>query len=134
MELVVKSVSPETLKTATLVVAVGEGRKLGPTAKALDELTGGAISAVLKRGDLAGKTGQSLLLHTLPNIKAERVLLVGTGKDEEVGQGPRQLRQNAPAGRNPGRRRLHVRPIQKPKSRTPRPEKNHPADHQGRAG
>ena len=54
MELVVKSVSPETLKTATLVVAVGEGRKLGPTAKALDELTGGAISAVLKRGDLAG--------------------------------------------------------------------------------
>ncbi|MBP3364173.1 MAG: leucyl aminopeptidase, partial [Pseudomonas sp.] len=88
MELVVKSVSPETLKTATLVVAIGEGRKLGPTAKALDELTGGAISAVLKRGDLAGKTGQSLLLHSLPNLKAERVLLLGTGKDEELGDRP----------------------------------------------
>ncbi|MDN5596428.1 MAG: hypothetical protein L0G75_06200, partial [Pseudomonas sp.] len=45
MELVVKSVSPETLKTATLVVAVGEGRTLGVAAKQLDELSGGAISA-----------------------------------------------------------------------------------------
>ena len=88
MELVVKSVSPETLKTATLVVAVGEGRKLGAVAKQLDELSGGAISAVLKRGDLAGKVGQSLLLHSLPNLKAERVLLVGVGKDEELGDRP----------------------------------------------
>ena len=48
MELVVKSVSPETLKTATLVVAIGEGRKLGAAAKQLDELSGGAISAVAR--------------------------------------------------------------------------------------
>jgi len=88
MELVVKSVSPETLKTATLVVAVGEGRKLGAVATQLDTLTGGAISAVLKRGDLAGKVGQSLLLHSLPNLKAERVLLVGVGKDAELGDRP----------------------------------------------
>ncbi|PTT04366.1 M17 family peptidase N-terminal domain-containing protein, partial [Pseudomonas sp. HMWF006] len=88
MELVVKSVSPETLKTATLVVAVGEGRKLGTAARQVDELSGGAISAVLKRGDLAGKVGQSLLLHSLPNLKAERVLLVGVGKDEELGDRP----------------------------------------------
>lgn len=84
MELVVKSVSPETLKTATLVVAVGEGRALSDAAKNVDTLSGGAISAVLKRGDLAGKVGQSLLLHSLPNLKAERVLLVGTGKDAEL--------------------------------------------------
>ena len=88
MELVVKSVNPESLKTATLVVAVGEDRKLGAVAKTLDELSGGAISAVLKRGDLAGKVGQSLLLHSLPNLKAERVLLVGTGKDAELGDRP----------------------------------------------
>ena len=88
MELVVKSVSPETLKTATLVVAVGEGRTLGVAAKQLDELSGGAISAVLKRGDLAGKVGQSLLLQSLPNLKAERVLLVGVGKDAELGDRP----------------------------------------------
>lgn len=88
MELVVKSVSPETLKTATLVVAIGEGRKLGTVASQLDELSGGAISAVLKRGDLTGKVGQSLLLHNVANLKAERLLLVGIGKDAELGDRP----------------------------------------------
>ncbi len=88
MELVVKSVSPETLKTATLVLAVGEGRTLGATASKVDELSGGAISAILKRGDLAGKVGQTLLLQSLPNLKAERVLLVGVGKDAELGDRP----------------------------------------------
>ncbi|MCF5495874.1 M17 family peptidase N-terminal domain-containing protein, partial [Pseudomonas syringae] len=91
MELVVKSVSPETLKTATLVVTVSESRVLAGTAQAVDTLSGGAISAVLKRGDLAGKSGQSLLLANLPNIKAERVLLIGTGKDGELSD--RQLKK-----------------------------------------
>ena len=43
MELVVKSVNPETLKTATLVVAVGEGRKLGAAATQIDALSGGTM-------------------------------------------------------------------------------------------
>ncbi|ALD99187.1 MULTISPECIES: leucyl aminopeptidase [Pseudomonas] len=91
MELVVKSVSPETLKTATLVVTVGESRVLAGAARTVDILSGGAISLILKRGDLAGKVGQSLLLHNLPNIKAERVLLVGTGKEDELSD--RQLKK-----------------------------------------
>ncbi|MDG1579968.1 leucyl aminopeptidase [Pseudomonas sp. GOM6] len=82
MEFLVKSTRPETLKTATLVVALGEGRKLGVAAKAVDDASGGAISALLKRGDIAGKQGQTLLLHSLPGLKAERVLLVGCGKGE----------------------------------------------------
>ena len=91
MELVVKSVSPEILATATLVVTVGEDRVLGAAAQAIDTLSGGAISAVLQRGDLAGKVGQSLLLHNLPNLKAERVLLVGVGKEAELSD--RQLKK-----------------------------------------
>ncbi|CAG8865891.1 Cytosol aminopeptidase [Pseudomonas fluorescens] len=85
MELVVKSVAAASIKTATLVIAVGEGGKLGATAKAVDEATGGALGALLKRGDLAGKPGQTLLLHNLPGLKAERVLLVGSGKEEALG-------------------------------------------------
>ncbi len=84
MEFLVKSVSPQTLKTATLVLAVGEGRKLGTVAQAVDTASGGAIAALLKRGDLAGKVGQTLLLQALPNLKAERVLLVGAGKEREL--------------------------------------------------
>ncbi|MGE8498298.1 MAG: leucyl aminopeptidase [Pseudomonas sp.] len=84
MEFIVKSVRPETLKTATLVIPVGEGRKLGETAKSIDAASAGAISALLKRGDLAGKLGQTLLAHNLPGLKAERVLLVGHGKEAEL--------------------------------------------------
>jgi leucyl aminopeptidase len=91
MEFVVKSVTPETLKTATLVVAVTEDRILSDAATKLDTLSGGAITAALKRGDLPGKVGQSLLLHTLPNLKAERVLLVGVGKEAELSD--RQFRK-----------------------------------------
>jgi leucyl aminopeptidase len=91
MEFIVKSARPETLKTATLVIAVGEGCTLGETAKAIDSASAGAISALLKRGDLTGKLGQTLLAHSLPNLKAERVLLVGTGKDAELSD--RQLRK-----------------------------------------
>ncbi len=40
---------------------------------------------MLKRGDLAGKPGQTLLLQNLQGLKAERVLLVGSGKDEALG-------------------------------------------------
>ena len=85
MELVVKSVAAVSVKTATLVIPVAEGRKLGNVAKAVDQACEGAISALLKRGDLAGKAGQTLLLHSLPGLKAERVLLVGSGNDEALG-------------------------------------------------
>ncbi|WP_405118802.1 leucyl aminopeptidase [Pseudomonas leptonychotis] len=91
MDFIVKSARPETLKTATLVIPVGEGRTLGETATAIDSACAGAISALLKRGDLAGKLGQTLLIHNLSNLKAERVLLVGTGKDNELSD--RQLRK-----------------------------------------
>ncbi|WP_416638292.1 leucyl aminopeptidase [Pseudomonas sp. OHS18] len=91
MEFIVKNARPETLKTATLVIPVAEGGKLGATAKAVDAASGGAIAALLKRGDLAGKPGQTLLAHGVANLKAERVLLVGTGKDAELSD--RQLRK-----------------------------------------
>nr|WP_288354791.1 leucyl aminopeptidase [uncultured Pseudomonas sp.] len=91
MEFLVKSARPETLKTATLIIPVGEGGKLAATAKAVDAASGGAIAALLKSGDLAGKPGQTLLVHGVANLKAERVLLVGTGKDAELSD--RQLRK-----------------------------------------
>ncbi len=91
MEFLAKSARPETVKTATLVIPVGEGRVLGNLAQAVDAASGGAIATLLKRGDLAGKPGQTLLLHSLPNLKAERVLLVGCGKESPLSD--RQFRK-----------------------------------------
>ena len=81
MEFIVRNILAETAKTATLVLPVGEGRKLGPQALAVDRASGGALARLLKRGDITGKAGQTLLLQDLPNLKAARVLLVGSGKE-----------------------------------------------------
>ncbi|MCP3699479.1 MAG: leucyl aminopeptidase [Aliivibrio sp.] len=86
MEFSVKSGSPEKQRSACIVVGVFEPRRLSPIAEQLDKISGGYISSLLRRGDLEGKPGQMLLLHQVPNILSERVLLVGCGKERELGE------------------------------------------------
>src|SRR3546814_7160205 len=73
MEFVVKSAKASTQKTATLVLPLGDDCLLGSVAQSVDSASGGALSTALKRGDIQGKAGQTLLLHGLPGLKAERV-------------------------------------------------------------
>ncbi|NLY12029.1 MAG: leucyl aminopeptidase [Gammaproteobacteria bacterium] len=84
MDFLVKSSSVETLKTSTLVLTVNEQLQLDSQGQLIDTLCAGAISAVLEAGDIQGKLGQTLLLHNLANLKAQRVLLLGIGKDAEL--------------------------------------------------
>ncbi|MFA5082375.1 MAG: M17 family peptidase N-terminal domain-containing protein, partial [Hydrogenophilaceae bacterium] len=84
MEFSIKSRSPEIMKTACAVVGVYEQRKLTLAAQALDLASEGGLADVLKRGDLDGKAGSTLMLHNLPGLACERVLLVGLGKENEV--------------------------------------------------
>lgn len=91
MEFNVKSGSPEKQRSACIVVGVFEPRRLSPVAEQLDKISDGYISSLLRRGDLEGKAGQMLLLHQVPNILSERVLLVGCGKERELDE--RQYKQ-----------------------------------------
>ena len=70
-----------------LIVGVYEQKQLTPTAEKLDKLSKGFISRLLKQGEITGKTGQTLMLHHIPTIKAERILLVGCGKNQPLNQG-----------------------------------------------
>ncbi|MGD8576067.1 MAG: leucyl aminopeptidase [Thiohalophilus sp.] len=83
MKITLKSAPIEQQTGHCLIVGVFEKRQPGPHAKALDKVTGGAINRVLKQGDMDGKPGQTLMLHGLPGIKADRVLLIGCGKQKE---------------------------------------------------
>ena len=87
MEFSVKSGGPEKQRSACIVVGIFEGRKLTPSARQIDQISGGALMTILRRGDHSGSTGQSLLLHHLPNIPSERVLLIGCGKEKDLGDG-----------------------------------------------
>ena len=83
MEFSVKSGNPEKQRCGCIVIGVFEPRKLSAAGKALDKASGGFLTTLLRRGDLAGRAGQTLLTHGVPNILSERVLLVGCGKERE---------------------------------------------------
>ncbi len=85
MEFSTKTVAPEKAKSGCVVVGVYETAKLTASAVALDKASKQHIGSLLKRGDINGKAGSTLLLHRVPNIAAERILLVGLGKDTELG-------------------------------------------------
>ncbi len=83
MEFSIKSGSPEKQRTACVVVGVFESRKLSLPAELLDNAARGYLSDLLRRGDMEGKAGSTLLLHKVPGAEAERILLVGLGKERE---------------------------------------------------
>jgi leucyl aminopeptidase len=84
VEFTIKTGSPEKLKAGCLVVGVTDGNSLLPPAESLDKAAGGAIAAVLERGDLEAKAGATLMLHALPGLTSPRVLLVSLGKSGEL--------------------------------------------------
>ena len=84
MDFLVSSNGVESLNTHALVLTVNEQLELDSQGQQIDTLCNGAISAHLKAGDIKGKLGQTLLLHNLAHLTAQRVLLVGTGKEAEL--------------------------------------------------
>ncbi len=84
MEFTVKSGNPEKQRTACLVLGVYESRRLTASAEQFDAACGGYLGNLLRRGDLEGKPGQSLLLFNVPEALCERVLLVGCGRERDL--------------------------------------------------
>ena len=87
MEFNVKSGNPEKQRTACLVIGVSQPRKLSRAGRLIDKISDGYLSTVIRRGDMDGKIGQTLTLHNVPGTLADRVLLVGCGKDKDLNEG-----------------------------------------------
>jgi leucyl aminopeptidase len=83
MEFFVNGESLGKQRTGCIVVGVYEGGRLSPAATELDTASGGALTQALTRGDLEDELGTVLLLFSLANVAAERVLLVGLGPEQE---------------------------------------------------
>ena len=83
MEFSIKSGSPEKQRSACVVVGVFESRKLTLTAELLDKASNGYIADIVRRGDMEGKAGTTLLLHNVPGTLCDRILMVGLGKEKE---------------------------------------------------
>ncbi|MCF1182215.1 leucyl aminopeptidase [Marichromatium gracile] len=83
MEFKIKTGDLAKQKTPCLVLGVFEKHRLGAPAEAVDKACDGQLTALLKKGDMSGENGRTLLLYGLPGVAAERVLLVGCGKRKE---------------------------------------------------
>jgi len=83
VEFSIKSGAPQTGASGCLVVGVYEPRKLSSAAAGVDRAARGYLARVVRRGDMQGKPGTTLLLHSVPGVAAERVLLVGLGRERD---------------------------------------------------
>ncbi len=84
MQFGTRSGSVDKARCQCIVVGVHEETRLSASAAQIDKASDGYLRRLLKRGDMKGKVGESLLLHDLPGINAARVLLVGVGKRNAV--------------------------------------------------
>ncbi len=86
MEFSLKHNTPENARGACQVLTVGQARKLSKNGQRVDKACKGVLSSVLKRGDMEGRLGQTLLLPQVPGLAVQRVLLVGCGKDSDMNE------------------------------------------------
>jgi leucyl aminopeptidase len=84
--------APEKQHTGALVVGIYEDGKFSPAAQRIDKASEGHLTQLIRRGDFSGKSGRTLLLFALPGVKAERVLLLGCGKEDKFTA--KELRQS----------------------------------------
>ena len=80
MEFSIKSGAPRTGANGCVIAGVFETRRLSAAAAIIDRAAKGQLSKVVRRGDMEGKLGATLLLHDVPGVTG-RVLLVGLGRE-----------------------------------------------------
>ena len=84
MEYTVKSGNPEKQRIGCVVIPVYASRKLSLSAKIIDKASNGYISNLIRRGEIEGDLGNTLLLHNVENTLCDRVLLIGCGKEKNM--------------------------------------------------
>ncbi len=85
MEYRIRTTPAEALATDCLIAVVFSKGKLDETTTSLDKATGGLIKESLRDGDLSGNSGEFLILHRPPGLKARRLMLLGVGDEKSFG-------------------------------------------------
>jgi len=86
MEFSLKHSSPENARSACQIITVSQPRKLSRSGQRVDKASKGFLASIIKRGDMEGKLGQTLMLPGVAGVPAQRVLLVGCGKQTDMNE------------------------------------------------
>jgi leucyl aminopeptidase len=84
MEYFTTSSSAARRAADAIIIGVYEKNKLSRAAEEIDVATGGVIRKLLKQGDLCDQPGVSRLLRNLSGVKAQRIVVTGLGKADEL--------------------------------------------------
>ena len=86
MQVTVETSAVERVRAGTLVVgAFADGTLPVSSARRIDRRSKGRLSAVIRLGDLGEAAGSTLLLHDLPGVEVQRVVLVSLGRRADFG-------------------------------------------------
>jgi len=56
----------------------------GGATSTMDKALSGIISKLIRKDELSGKLGETVIVHTFGKIKADKVLIVGLGKTNDL--------------------------------------------------
>lgn len=76
--------TPSETAASWLLVATTESETFSPTLQLLDETLDGGLTRLRERGDLLGKAGELTILPDVPQLAAERLLILGLGPAEKL--------------------------------------------------
>ncbi len=80
MDYFIESAPLDKLQSDCLLVGIYENQQLSPSATTLDNLCSGLIGKLIARGDIKGKSAETLLINHIPDSSIERIVLVGLGE------------------------------------------------------
>ena len=109
MELRVESGDVATFDGDGVIVNLFEGVTTpGGATGALDKALNGLLSKLISKGDIKGKLGSATVVHTLDRLPAERVCVVGLGKQDEftLDRARQAVANGAKALRNSGAKNI----------------------------
>ena len=83
----IRVVADNILKSSGVAVIIGVyegGGNLEGETLAIDEALGGAVSELVKSGEIKGKLNQTTIIYSLGKLPAAKVLVAGLGKRDEL--------------------------------------------------
>jgi leucyl aminopeptidase len=91
--------NPATDSSDCVVVGAFSDKTFNPAGHQLNAAGNGRLSALAARGDISGKSGQTVLLQDIAGIAAPRILVIGLGEPSKFGV-PQYLKAIADAVRS----------------------------------
>ncbi len=84
MDYSIETLPLDKLESNCIILGVYEDGTLPLSTQTVNTQTQGVIDHIQQRGDVNGKTGQTLFINYIPNSPLQRILLTGLGKPDKL--------------------------------------------------